>query len=278
MKKLLIAVAILASVSAYGNTQKQDADSQPANTNGLVKLGRKWVTREYVRDVIKRASEKRTGGFVRQANTAKGWFVILNNAPSAASADIDAAVKTLDKQVKVQIRTVAVTGVTQKNIQAEIAKAGASCGIALVEDVDTPSLLSAPEDNWAMVNVSKLKTDNPDAETFGKRVRAEILRAFGFVAGGAYSAHGDFVMRIVQKPSDLDDFVRLEYSVSMLQTLSLTTPYYGLVPWHQTTYLRACEEGWAPAPTNDVQKAIWEKVHAVPDKPITIEFDPKKDK
>jgi len=27
-----------------------------------------------------------------------------------------------------------------------------------------------------------------------------------------------------------------------------------------------------PAPTNDVQKAIWEKVHAIPDKPITIEY------
>ena len=27
-------------------------------------------------------------------------------------------------------------------------------------------------------------------------------------------------------------------------------------------YKIACEEGWAPAPTNDIQKAIWEKVKA----------------
>ena len=38
------------------------------------------------------------------------------------------------------------------------------------------------------------------------------------------------------------------------------------------------EEGWSPSPTNDVQRAIWEKVHAIPDKPLTIEFDPKIDK
>ena len=44
------------------------------------------------------------------------------------------------------------------------------------------------------------------------------------------------------------------------------------------TYKRACREGWAPTPTNDVQRAIWEKVHAIPDKPLTIEFDPKIDK
>jgi hypothetical protein len=42
------------------------------------------------------------------------------------------------------------------------------------------------------------------------------------------------------------------------------------------TYLDACEEGWAPAPTNDVQKAIWDKVHAAPKNPMKIEFNPKK--
>ena len=44
------------------------------------------------------------------------------------------------------------------------------------------------------------------------------------------------------------------------------------------TYRQACQEGWAPAPKNDEQKAIWNQVHAIPDKPIKIEFDPKKDK
>ena len=39
----------------------------------------------------------------------------------------------------------------------------------------------------------------------------------------------------------------------------------------------------APKPTfssalYDVQRAIWKEVHSIPDKPITIEFDPKKDK
>ena len=42
------------------------------------------------------------------------------------------------------------------------------------------------------------------------------------------------------------------------------------------TYRTACMQGWAPAPTNDVQKAIWEKVHALPKNPMKIEFDPKK--
>ena len=42
------------------------------------------------------------------------------------------------------------------------------------------------------------------------------------------------------------------------------------------TYKEACEEGWAPAPTNEIQKAIWDKVRATPKNPMKIEFDPKK--
>jgi hypothetical protein len=36
------------------------------------------------------------------------------------------------------------------------------------------------------------------------------------------------------------------------------------------TYYDACEEGWAPTPTNAVQKKIWDKVHKLPTKPLMI--------
>ena len=52
----------------------------------------------------------------------------------------------------------------------------------------------------------------------------------------------------------------------------------GLAPEILANYYEACERGWALAPTNAAQKAIWKKVHQIPDKPITIEYDPKKDK
>ena len=52
----------------------------------------------------------------------------------------------------------------------------------------------------------------------------------------------------------------------------------GIPPIRSDTYKLACQEGWVPEPTNDVQRTIWKQVHSIPDKPITIEFDPKKDK
>ena len=45
----------------------------------------------------------------------------------------------------------------------------------------------------------------------------------------------------------------------------------------RAVYRKACMDGWAPAPTNEYQKAIWDQVHAIPTKPIKIEFDPKTD-
>ena len=43
-----------------------------------------------------------------------------------------------------------------------------------------------------------------------------------------------------------------------------------------SSYLKACQEGWAPAPTNEYQKAIWDKVHAMPTAPIKIKPETKK--
>ena len=51
---------------------------------------------------------------------------------------------------------------------------------------------------------------------------------------------------------------------------------FGVSKERRVPYRVACQQGWAPAPTNDYQKAVWEEVHAVPSDPMKIEFDPKK--
>ena len=50
----------------------------------------------------------------------------------------------------------------------------------------------------------------------------------------------------------------------------------GVKPIVTSTYRQAVREGWASAPTNEYQKAIWDKVHSAPKNPMKIEFDPKK--
>ena len=44
--------------------------------------------------------------------------------------------------------------------------------------------------------------------------------------------------------------------------ISHALPQMGIPQIRRVSYKNACEEGWAPAPTNEFQKAIWEKVKA----------------
>ena len=54
----------------------------------------------------------------------------------------------------------------------------------------------------------------------------------------------------------------------------------GVTPLRKTIYRKACQEGWAPAPTNEYQKAIWDKVRSEkergPTNPIEIPMPKKK--
>jgi len=161
---------------------------------------------------------------------------------------------------------------------AALAKPKTGVAVVFVDDGKLPSLLAAPEEGWCVVNVGKLAADLPPEDILQKRMRKEAWRAAAIVLGGINSQMTPCAMTDIHKPSDLDavpiDAVSPEVVMKMLS--SMTTR--NIQPRLVTTYRRACVEGWAPAPTNDVQKAIWEKVHAVPKNPMKIEFDPKKGK
>ena len=62
----------------------------------------------------------------------------------------------------------------------------------------------------------------------------------------------------------------------MIDAIRLNLNAKGLTTFSITSYKKACEEGWAPAPTNDIQKAIWDKIHAMPTAPIKIKPETKK--
>ena len=72
------------------------------------------------------------------------------------------------------------------------------------------------------------------------------------------------------------DFMEESIPVDMINYWQRRLKALGITKKISATYLDACEQGWAPAPTNEYQKAIWDKVHAAPKNPMKIEFDPKK--
>ena len=80
----------------------------------------------------------------------------------------------------------------------------------------------------------------------------------------------------IEADIQLDKNPDIQLPVDVLSRFRTYMEPLGVKPSILVPYRRACEEGWAPAPTNEYQKAIWDKVHAAPKNPMKIEFDPKK--
>ena len=128
--------------------------------------------------------------------------------------------------------------------------------------------LVAVESGWGIINTSTLANDTQ----FSK----QLTRVFCLTAGGANSPVKTSPMQTVVKSSDLNQLLTDGFTFDMASSINENLQALGMYPMRKVTYVKACQEGWAPAPTNQYQKAIWDKVHATPKNPMKIKFDPKK--
>lgn len=133
--------------------------------------------------------------------------------------------------------------------------------ISLVEaSAEEPTLAVYPEDRVAIVNVSRLATD--DQAELEARIIKETWRAIGFVLGVGYASNDADVMQPIGSTIELDALTWQVIQPMNYMRAQKVLQKYGVKRGHRTTYRRACQQGWAPAPTNDIQKAVWDAVKA----------------
>lgn len=145
---------------------------------------------------------------------------------------------------------------------------GSKIAIFIVDDASLPMSLVAVESGWGIINTSTLANNTQ----FSK----QLTRVFCLTAGGANSPVKTSPMQTVVKSSDLNQLLTDGFTFDMASSINENLQALGMYPMRKVTYVKACQEGWAPAPTNQYQKAIWDKVRATPKNPMKIEFDPKK--
>ena len=158
------------------------------------------------------------------------------------------------------------------------AAARESCGVVMLVDgaEDAPLVTAYPEERLALVNMTALSKGAGGSGVRQDRVEKLAWRAIGHLVGCGAPDGYTCVMKPARNMAELD---AMPNKFIHPATFFKARPYFdmcGVTPARKGTYESACQQGWAPAPTNDVQKAIWEKVHAVPATPMKIEFDPKK--
>jgi hypothetical protein len=202
----------------------------------------------------------RTGGMV-QAPATGPTVLFLNTQKRVPAATLQAAAADIQKFVHLPC-SVADAAATEPAADAARALADKNNAAVVVvcEAAGQPSLLVAPENRWAVLNVAALAAGNAPAEKVGERVRKQMWRSFGYVMGAANSGFEHCLLKPVFSPADLDALDCQTICPEPIAKMFAQAQKIGVKPVRMVSYRKAAEEGWAPQPTNDVQRAIWKEL------------------
>ena len=220
--------------------------------------------------------KEQAGGVLRDTRGMAGTIYVVNAQKKVSFDSIKKPVEWLQNYLKVQFKIIDGTFVHRSEAYSFMQKNRANAIIVVYEDTkESSTLLIAPESRWASVNIAAIGSDNVT-----DRTQKEISRAIAYVCGGMSSQYHPTLGSHVDSPSFLDGIEGYDLPIDILLSMRQFLPQLGVTPYREVMYRKACREGWAPAPTNDIQKAIWDKVRSEkergPTNPIEIPMPKKK--
>lgn len=206
------------------------------------------------------------GGYFERPDSYRGQIAFLDAQNVLAADEIRRVAAQIAQDSQFNVAYQQVSGYTTP--EKALKDSGVNLAVIVVADDTTPKMLIAPEDRWAVVNVAKLAKANRELS------RRELLRAYSLLCGGGSSCFpgGLFNEARIEDAEDCQEKIPTD----LLNAHKDYLKKLGVTPRMGCLYQTACQEGWAPKPTNDVQQAIWDKVHKAPTAPIVIKPETKK--
>ena len=220
---------------------------------------------------MREAVLRKTGGFVVAPASGRGIILVDTNS-GVSKESFDKFIKAVSTGPRFSI-SLKMGASDEKYMPND------ECGAVIVfkNDPTCPiTIMTAPEQGWASVNVAPLKVGSPSPELFGKRINKEAWRALVYMLGGGNNQMPACVMKPCADVKDIDALKMDQPCPDPFREMSLSAAKLGIAQAKLTTYRKACVEGWAPPPTNEYQKAIWDEVHAMPTEPLKIKPEMKK--
>lgn len=256
MKKLILAITIASVGVAYAESPAPSA----GEADQLTPEERKALF------------EQRTGGMVR--HEAEGPAIVVVDAratPGKVLTHFEREnIKAYGSTPGLPVKTYAapIQGEPIASAQGILVKEKGAMAILIVNAGESvPGLTVCPEDRVAAIN----------ADRYGNSeilLLKEIWRTIGFISGVGYSRYSSDPMQAVFSKKDLEAMQGTALLPTSLNAMRTFNKRFGITPAYSMPYVAAVRKGWAPAPTNDVQKAIWEKFQAEkergPSNPILI--------
>lgn len=265
MKKLIAFPLLAVTMVAFA----EEEYISPVTGKPIPKDGKFTVEQYKARD---ERVMKKTGGFLQQK--AEGPLALFIDARAKASLTIDEVARLyklgthLDCNME---KTPRGEKGPLKFAQDVMAEKKPLVVIAVVENAgELPALSVYPEERIGLVNADKLK-GGEDPTAFEMRIAKEMWRALGFITGIGFSAQENDMMQPYYTLKELDSNIQAYIQPMNMMKMQKFWKRFGVKKEGRIPYRVACQQGWAPQPTNEYQKAVWNEVFSVPDKPIKIE-------
>ena len=215
---------------------------------------------------IQAARMARTGGLVTHREPGAA-IVIIDARPGARAGEWDALKADMEGFCMVAFefsaRPLGRGETPLKAARAALSGKGAA-GVAIVlsdEGADAPGMTVYPEDRMALVNASRAAPRGTAPDVASRRLSTQLWRAVCFAAGGVNTRSPHCALSsTVLSAGDIDALSARMPNPDACAQVAASAGKLGLGKVRTATYRAACMQGWAPAPTNDIQRAIWDEV------------------
>lgn len=249
MKKLIVAISLACAFISVAD-DNNGTDVKPKRNPVLVK----------------------TGGYIERPGVKPGMISIVSVQKEVPESDLKDVAEKMIKHLHLKVPVMTREESCSVNDMERIMKESeADFSVFVIDDANTKQTLGVfPDQKYAFVNVAQLRADGGEGAFLKARTRKELTRAILFVAGGASSQGDNNIMGPMRGIRDLDKVTDDSIPIDVVARVYKYLPMVGCNTRTTVPYRTAVMEGWAPAPTNEYQKAIWDRINAKPTNPIKI--------
>lgn len=252
---VILAVSAMTFVSIAAEASQTDKTTDRAPTSHSTK------SRKHLGGFIPRPIEGKAVRFANAQNLVSDEILSATAAEMSHSMRLNIAVSPLKSD------TATPASLLDKDTAAVVI-------IKASGDSSSSAMIVAPEDAWAILDVSALAKDKPNSKLLSERIRKELWRTTSIMLGASDSTYQPCLLSPVHSLADLDALRAKQICPEPLGAIQANAEALGCGVPVYTSYRQACLEGWAPAPTNDIQRAIYEQIKAEqsekPSNPIRI--------
>ena len=222
---------------------------------------------------------KPSGGLMFSAATGKHICILnaQNIVPPGKLREAALGVK-LNLHSPIEVVNAKGRGTIDEKVAEMLKNPKVGAWVAFVEDDKMEPIAFYPDTGRCFVNVKALEKDGADKDRVAERASKQVWRSIGHVLGAGDAIGGYTVLQRVTSLAQLDAIQAKAPSPEQHNRMVDSMAKLGIEMVKIGTYRDACRQGWAPPPTNDVQKAIWNEIHTPPTKPIKITYDKDKQK